>query len=183
MRIGRFYAPGRALASETKVEPDGRKASHMIWIISQGRLKKCHASQLRHASELIRGPSSSMPLTLSALTRLLDKGEYYDESMPHPGERKRGRSRTPGRAQSSGRTPRLEPPEPPVPIPLETEQHEEESEPELIPVPQPSNSRSRSPVPPVVDEPEPPVPTQSLVVGDLLKHVNYLPVFESTGRS
>ena len=63
------------------------------------------------------------------------------------------------------------------------EQHEEESEPELIPVPQPSNSRSRSPVPPVVDEPEPPVPTQSLMVGDLLKHVNYLPVFESTGRS
>ena len=53
MRIGRFYGPGRVLASETNVDRDGRKASHRIWIISQGRLKKCHASQLRRASEQI----------------------------------------------------------------------------------------------------------------------------------
>ena len=53
MRIGRFYGPGRVLASETNVDRGGRKASHRIWIISQGRLKKCHASQLRRASEQI----------------------------------------------------------------------------------------------------------------------------------
>ena len=101
MRIGRFYGPGRVLASETKVE------------------------------------QQSMPWTLSALTRLLDKGEFDDETTPSAGDRKRGRSRTPGRAMSTERTPRVELPEPPVPPPREIESQTEESEPELMPVPQP----------------------------------------------
>ncbi|CAE7345527.1 GIP [Symbiodinium sp. KB8] len=188
MRIGRFYGPGRVLASETKVEPDGRKASHMIWIISQGRLKKCHSSQLRHATEQERLISKafeqqSMPWTLSALTRLLDKGEYDDETIPSPSEQKRGRSRTPGRAASRGRLPMNEDPEPPVPGHLlhpDVLPPEDESEPELIPVPPPTTSRSRSPVPPTQDYEEPPVPAQSLVVEDWLHDVNYLPPFSGS---
>ncbi|CAE7354948.1 unnamed protein product [Symbiodinium sp. KB8] len=184
MRIGRFYGPGRVLASETKVEPDGRKASHMIWIISQGRLKKCHSSQLRHATEQERLISKafeqqSMPWTLSALTRLLDKGEYDDETIPPPAERKRGRSRTPGRAASRGRFPMHEDSELPVPEP-QLPPPDDESEPELIPVPPPTTSRSRSPVPPTQDYEEPPVPAQSLVVEDLLHDVNYLPSFSGS---
>ncbi|CAE7185545.1 unnamed protein product [Symbiodinium microadriaticum] len=169
MRIGRFYGPGRVLASETKVEPDGRKASHMIWIISQGRVKKPHSSQLRHATEQERLISKAfeqqaMPWIFSALIRLLDKGEYDDETIPPPTERQ---------------APMNEDPEPRVPDTHPPPQ-DVESEPELIPVPQPTTSRSRSPVPPAQEDyEEPPVPAQSLVVEDLLRDVNYLPSFAS----
>ena len=96
VRVGRYYGPGRVLACETKVTDGGRKASQMIWIIAQVRFKKCQSSQFRHASEQARIMSGAfqqqaMPWTLSSLTRLLDRGEYDDESIPPPVDRRRGR--------------------------------------------------------------------------------------------
>ena len=59
----------------------------MLWAIAAGRLKKFHASQIRHASESERLVSNAataptFPWTFSSLTSLLTKGSYDDESRP-----------------------------------------------------------------------------------------------------
>ena len=53
LRISRLYGPGRVLASETRVQEEGtwRTASSTVWVVAQGRMKKFHLDQLRHASE------------------------------------------------------------------------------------------------------------------------------------
>ena len=83
MTVARWFGPGRVLATKTKGEPGEKRPSSQVWIISQGRLKKCHCSQLRHASEserLIASSASGMtlPWTLSSLTSLLNRGTYDD---------------------------------------------------------------------------------------------------------
>ena len=95
MKISRFFGPGRVLAAETKVDEDGitRSASNVIWIVSQGRLKKVHSSQLRHASTRERLISEAteaptMPWTFTSLGRFLNKGEFEDLTKPPP---RRGR--------------------------------------------------------------------------------------------
>ena len=178
IRIGRYYGPGRVLACQTKVTDGGRKASQMVWIIAQGRLKKCHSSQLRHASEQERIMSGAfqqqaMPWTLSSLTRLLDRGEYDDESVPPPVDRRRGRSRAPGREVP--RRVELENvvPEPPVPPRAPTPPQDDSSDEELIPVPSKSVQRSRSPHKPARPH------GQAFSVDQLLNDVQYLPQFEN----
>lgn len=53
LRISRWYGPGRVLASETRVQEEGtwRTASSTVWVVAQGRMKKFHLDQLRHAGE------------------------------------------------------------------------------------------------------------------------------------
>ncbi|CAE7230659.1 RE1 [Symbiodinium necroappetens] len=150
MSIARYYGPARILATETTVDTeDGiRMASAIVWAVCNGRLKKFHQSQVRHASETERlvaeGSSGAhFPWTFSALTELLDKGAYDDETIPRL-RGPRGRSRTPARSRSvppvSRR--RLEPqegPEIPVPAPfpqpVRGTQEENDGEEEMIPVP------------------------------------------------
>ena len=81
LRGARWYGPARVLACETKTEEGYRKPSQYVWAICSGRLKKFHATQLRHASpserlthEALR--DITMPWTMTSLTRLLDKGSY-----------------------------------------------------------------------------------------------------------
>ena len=52
MRTARWYGPGRVLATETRSLEEGgvRLPSRIIWIVSQGRLKKVHGDQLRHGA-------------------------------------------------------------------------------------------------------------------------------------
>ena len=85
LRVARWFGPGRVLAAETKVHEEGsrRLPSTSVWIISQGRLKKIHADQLRHASErekLIAEATGTvtLPWTFSSLTELMKKGQYDD---------------------------------------------------------------------------------------------------------
>ena len=169
MNIARYYGPARILATETTVDTeDGiRKASAIVWAVCNGRLKKFHQSQVRHASETERlvaeGSSGAhFPWTFSALTELLDKGAYDDETIPRL-RGPRGRSRTPARSRSvppvSRR--RLEPqegPEIPVPAPVpqpvcET-QEENDGEEEMIPVPPDRGDKRLEPEPPEDDDME-----------------------------
>ena len=128
MNIARFYGPARVLASETKVDMiDGvRKPSAIIWAVCNGRLKKFHHSQVRHATETERlvaegAKGSEFPWTFSSLADLLERGSFDDETIAR--NRTRGRSRTPARSRSLPPTARrrteapdpVEPPEPPVP--------------------------------------------------------------------
>ncbi|CAE7435674.1 unnamed protein product [Symbiodinium sp. CCMP2592] len=87
LRTGRWYGPGRILASETKVDGQSRRPSLIIWAIAGGRLKRFHASQLRHAPEaerLVAEATSaiSMPWTMTSLSKLMAKGTYDDETRP-----------------------------------------------------------------------------------------------------
>ena len=52
-RVARWFGPARILGLETKVTYNGqvRQPHRVAWLISQGRLKKVHTDQLRHASE------------------------------------------------------------------------------------------------------------------------------------
>ena len=85
MKVSSWFGPGRVLASETRVLDEGatRAPSNIVWIITQGRLKKTHSSQLRHASErekLIAEATDAptLPWTFTSLGRTLQKGEYED---------------------------------------------------------------------------------------------------------
>jgi hypothetical protein len=64
-RTARWSGPGRVLASETRIEHGGleRRAAHVVWIVSHGRLKRCSPWQLRHAtiSETLTKPESRNP--------------------------------------------------------------------------------------------------------------------------
>ncbi|CAE7219859.1 RE1 [Symbiodinium sp. KB8] len=169
MSIARYYGPARILATETTVDyEDGiRKASAIVWAVCNGRLKKFHQSQVRHASEteklIAEGSSGAhFPWTFSALTELLDKGAYDDETIPRL-RGSRGRSRTPARSRSvppvSRR--RLEPsdaPEPPVPVPFPRSarmpQDENDGEEEMIPVPPDRGDKRPEPEPPEDDDME-----------------------------
>ena len=67
MRTARWYGygPGRVLATETRSLEEGgvRLPSRIIWIVSQGRLKKVHGDQLRHASDVERGIANATEAT------------------------------------------------------------------------------------------------------------------------
>ncbi|CAE7470265.1 unnamed protein product [Symbiodinium sp. CCMP2592] len=83
MTISRWFGPARVLATETRGAPGERRPSSHLWIIAQGRLKKCHYTQVRPASEsehLIAQQSTgtTYPWTMSNLTSMLNKGAYED---------------------------------------------------------------------------------------------------------
>ena len=87
LRTARWYGPARVLACETKVDGSSRRPSSMLWAIAAGRLKKFHATQVRHALETERLVSSAasaptFPWTFTSLTSLLQKGSYDDETKP-----------------------------------------------------------------------------------------------------
>ncbi|OLP85639.1 putative transposon protein [Symbiodinium microadriaticum] len=163
LNIAGFYGPGRVLATETRVDvEDGiRKAGAIVWAVCNGRLKKFHHSQVRHASETERlvaeGASGvAFPWTFASLADLLEKGSYDDESLPR--FRTRGRSRTPARSRSLPPTARrrIDMPEPPVPQDSHdqdrVDDHPEEEE--LIQVPADSGAKRNKPEPMADEEME-----------------------------
>ena len=110
MQVARWYGPGRALASETRLEDDGmtRAATSIVWIITQGRLKKIHSSQLRHSSERERAiaeatEAPTTPWTFSSLGRTLTQGQYEDLTQSFQ-RQPRTRSLTPGRPRRRSRS-------------------------------------------------------------------------------
>ena len=138
LRLSRWYGPARILATETKNEGVGRRPSAIVWGIAGGRLKRFHASQLRHSSEAERliaesTTAVSMPWTMTSLTRLLNKGSFDNETKA----KRRSWPKTPKgkrelRRAAEGARPRL-PPEPPLlPAPVPPEDGED-SDPEMIP--------------------------------------------------
>lgn len=153
----RWFGPGRASAAETRSTEDGmiRRPGNIAWFIAQGRLKKAHTSQLRHASlreKLVAEATSAptLPWTFATLGKTLDKGQYEDLTKDLMAAGRSGsRGRQDGRSQSRGPPVRrpaqpvvlLEPPVPqaaeaPAPI-------ADDSEEELIPalpVPRPTSS-------------------------------------------
>ncbi|CAK9114315.1 Retrovirus-related Pol polyprotein from transposon TNT 1-94 [Durusdinium trenchii] len=94
-KLWRWYGPARVLASETRTDSFGtqRKPSNIVWIVSQGRLKRCSPSQLRHASarEKVIAEGMSAPTavwTFHSLARDILKGEYGildDQMFPEDG--------------------------------------------------------------------------------------------------
>ena len=116
MKVARWYGPGRVLASETRLEDDGmtRAATSIVWIITQGRLKKIHSSQLRHSSERERAiaeatEAPTTPWTFSSLGRTLTQGQYEDltqsfHRQPAGPRTPRTRSLTPGRPRRRSRS-------------------------------------------------------------------------------
>ena len=150
MNIARFYGPARVLALETKVDViDGvRKPSAIIWAVCNGRLKKFHQSQVRHATETERlvaegAKGSEFPWTFSSLADLLERGSFDDETVAR--NRTRGRSRTPARSRSLPPTARrrteapdpVEPPEPPVPPERQLPELPDDPEQDLELIPEP----------------------------------------------
>ncbi|CAE7912341.1 unnamed protein product, partial [Symbiodinium necroappetens] len=139
LRGARWYGPARVLACETKTEEGYRKPSQYVWAICSGRLKKFHATQLRHASpserlthEALR--DITMPWTMTSLTRLLDKGSYDDETRTRAarnvmlGRKKRGLRRVPG-----GASPPVRLPDDPPALPPEEHSIPPGSDEEMIP--------------------------------------------------
>ena len=181
IRVSRWYGPGRVLACETKLEEDGltRAPTTIVWFIAQGRLKKAHSSQLRHASEREKEIAEvtvapTMPWTFTSLGRTLDQGQFEDLTVERNVKTPtRARSATPARGRSRSRGGvRKELIEPPVPVrqqkePLEAIQPLPEMEDipgpqQLQPSLQPhSTSSSTSPPEPLDSLPVPPAATSS----------------------
>lgn len=96
-KLWRWYGPGRVLASETRSDAYGceRRPTHVIWIVTHGRLKRCSPDQLRHASERERmiaenSQSPSTTWTFHSMAQTLVKGEFeiLDQNVfPGDGER------------------------------------------------------------------------------------------------
>ena len=117
-KLWRWYGPGRVLATETKTDAIGeeRKPSHIIWIVSHGRLKRCAPEQLRHASsreQLLAENSETLSATWTfhSLAQTLYKGEFEvldnyvfpgDSEMSGPPRQRRARSASRGRSQAPG---------------------------------------------------------------------------------
>ena len=111
-KLWRWYGPGRVLASETRTDARGleRRPSNVIWIVVQGRLKRCSPEQLRHASAREQAIAEGMNAPTAAwtfhnLTQTLYTGEYeiLDDYILPEDEVARGPPRM-KRAQSVGRS-------------------------------------------------------------------------------
>ncbi|OLP81054.1 Copia protein [Symbiodinium microadriaticum] len=182
LRGARWYGPARVLACETKTEEGYRKPSQYVWAICSGRLKKFHATQLRHASpserlthEALR--DITMPWTMTSLTRLLDKGSYDDETRTRAsrnvmlGRKKRGLRRRPGEASPPLPRPAVLPPRLPD-APLEPPISDEEMIPDAEMRKAP---RLHEPVAGASS------PTPELDVDRLLNDPQYMPSSRATG--
>ncbi|CAE7207895.1 GIP [Symbiodinium sp. CCMP2592] len=172
LRIGRWYGPGRVLACETKVDGASRRPSLIVWAIAGGRLKRFHASQLRHASEaerLVAEATSavSMPWTMTSLSKLMSKGTYDDEARPRrkhwpktrDEKRKRRMTNLP---KATATSPTTQPPSHPM--------NSGDSEEEMIPD---REMRKRGPPTETGDQEEP--GDVDLDIDRLLHDVEYLP--------
>ena len=105
----RWYGPARVLAAETRLQDDGegRRAGNVVWLIANGRLKKAHTSQLRHASERERliaeaNPAPTLPWTFTSLGTLLSPGQYEDLMQDEHERLQRPRGKVRGRSESRG---------------------------------------------------------------------------------
>ena len=109
-RLWSWYGPGRVLASETRTDAGGteRKPSHVIWVVSCGRLKRCSPEQLRHASEVEKAVAetttgAATSWTFHRLMHDVQKGQFEaldERTFPEDRDLRvpaRGRSRTPVR--------------------------------------------------------------------------------------
>ena len=110
-QISRWFGPARILGLETKVTYEGqvRQPHRMAWLISQGRLKRVHTDQLRHASKREKLTNEEFhdilatPWTFTDVTSVLDKGTYDDlVELPHL-QRGRPHDVKPRRSPSRGR--------------------------------------------------------------------------------
>ena len=113
-KLWRWYGPARVLASETRTDAQGmeRKPTHIVWIVSHGRLKRCAPDQLRHASsreqaiaEGLEAPTTSW--TFHGLTKTLFKGEFeiLDQNVFPDDEEAKAPPRNPRRSRSLSRNP------------------------------------------------------------------------------
>ncbi len=119
-RLWQWYGPARVLASETRTDAHGmeRKPSHVVWIVTHGRLKRCAPEQLRHASareqaiaEGSQAPTASW--TFHSLAQTLYKGEFeilddniFPEDLEAKGPPRERRSQSVGRSDPVPKTPR-----------------------------------------------------------------------------
>ena len=116
--MGRWYGPGRVLATETRTDAETRRPGHVVWIVSAGRLKRCSPDQLRHASEreaaLAESASDEVTpgWTFHSLVQGLQAGNYdlYDDYV-FPEDRSKIVSRRFVSRAPRSRTPAREPKE------------------------------------------------------------------------
>eukprot|EP00435_Cladocopium_sp_Y103_P026888 s2772_g6.t1 len=187
MKVSRWFGPGRVLASETRVLDEGatRAPSNVVWIISQGRLKKTHSSQLRHASERERliaeaTEAPTLPWTFTSLGRTLQKGEYEDLTKEPP-----RRGRPPGsfnRPKTTIFKPKREPTSAvsrPAALPEPVQPEMADSDEELIPADdglQPEVAQGSAEVPRSEELHEDEMPPPDLDVDKLLEDPKYFPM-------
>ena len=165
MNIARFYGPARVLATETRVDSEdgSRRPGTIVWAVANGRLKKFHHSQVRHASETERlvaeGASGlAFPWTFSSLAELLERGSYDDETRVR-NRTSRGRSQIPARSRSLPPTVRRRISEGEIPVPVPSAPQNNPVQPdseddELIPGPSASGVKRDEPETPEDDEME-----------------------------
>lgn len=118
--LARWYGPARILATETKADLESgvRKPSMVVWVVAGGRLKRCAAQQLRHASMMEKlaaeasGGATTMPWSFTTVLSSLEAGQFdsfddlaFDEDHPmQRPERSSFQPRTPGRSRSRARS-------------------------------------------------------------------------------
>ena len=94
--LGYESAVGTDLVEHLQVRPEVKKKEHdeegtrrvaasTVWVVSQGRLRKFHKDQLRHASERERliaeeSPAPVTPWTFNALEALIERGAFDDHT-------------------------------------------------------------------------------------------------------
>eukprot|EP00439_Symbiodinium_sp_Y106_P014973 s9774_g2.t1 len=171
LRVGRWYGPGRVLASETKVDGASRRPSLIIWAVAGGRLKRFHASQLRHASEserLVAEATSavSLPWTMTSLSKLMAKGTYDDEARPRRKQWPRLKADRKRRAVMRQLPPSSREPD----APTSTNDAQPLSDEEMIPDPEMKKRGPPTEVPILDDDGDP-----ELDIERLLDDVGYLP--------
>ncbi|CAE7547481.1 RE1 [Symbiodinium sp. CCMP2592] len=172
---GRWFGPARVLASETRSDAQGmnRRPTQTVWIVANGRLKRCSPDQLRHASEREAAiaeatDAATPPWTFHSLLQTLEGSgfETFDDYvfpedigiLPQlPRSRSRVRSRTPGREQPEKRERSAQNPAPRAPVSaapmeLESEARQREKRERSVQNPAPRTPGSSSTPLPVVDQ-------------------------------
>ncbi len=88
LRVSRWYGPAKVISVETRVSEEGtsRSPSSIVWAVGQGRLKKFHMDQIRHASETERLVAENSDTVVLPWTSpfSLNKGEFDDMTVANP---------------------------------------------------------------------------------------------------
>ncbi len=104
LRISRWFGPARVLSVETRLSEDGlvRAPSSIVWAIGQGRLKKFHVDQIRHASEEERLIAENQEVVTLPWSKPMDLGKGQFEDFTDPGETLKREQRRTYRSRSRG---------------------------------------------------------------------------------